>query len=76
MHRFASLHALVVKPCPATHIRGTTMRARITPKKRTKPAVARTKVPAPRPSNPGLHRGEDVGRFGESESKPRRGEAC
>jgi len=51
------------------------MRARNAPKKRTKPA-ARTKIPPPRPSNPGRHRGEDIGRFDQSElQRPRRGEA-
>jgi hypothetical protein len=52
------------------------MRARIAPKKRSKPAPRTKKIPVPRPSNPGRHRGEDVG-FGApiEEPKPRRGEA-
>jgi hypothetical protein len=66
------------------------MRARITPKKRnTKPSARKKAGPAvPRASQSGSHRGEDIGRFGGSESrrpafggsvdeiKPRRGEAC
>jgi hypothetical protein len=52
------------------------MRARITPKKRTKPTTRKKVGPAlPRPTQSGAHRGEDVGRFGD-EVKPRRGEAC
>ena len=51
------------------------MKARITPKKRTKPQTRRKVGSAvPRPTYSGDHRGEDVGRFGE-EIKPRRGEA-